>query len=262
MAVLLVVVIIGLLLFLIKPNSQRIGLLPTKMFAHRGLHGAEIPENSLSAFAYAKQSGYGVELDVQLTRDKQVVVFHDPDLKRMCGVDKKVNELTYAELKQYRLGTSSQGIPLLSEVLELLVDVPVICELKPHNGNTNTEICEYVCREIAQYAGEVWIESFSPFIVRWFKKNRPDIIRGQLSMDFIAQREGLNFFEAFVMKHLLINFLRRPDFIAYRAGDRAFGFQICRKLFKPLCLAWTVTEAEQYRELGDVYHGYIFEEKE
>lgn len=254
-------ILFGSFMVLIKPNRKRGIRLPTEMFAHRGLHGAGVPENSLLAFLLAKERGYGIELDVQLTRDKKVVVFHDPDLLRMCGVDKRVDELTYAELKQYCLGSSHEYIPLLSEVLELLVDVPVICELKPHAGNNNTEICEYVCQEIADYAGELWIESFSPFIVRWFKLNRPDIIRGQLSMDFIRQREGLNLLEAFLMKHLLVNFIGRPDFIGYRAEHSSFGFTLCRRLFQPICLAWTVTEPELKEKMRNRFHGFIFEEK-
>ena len=74
-------------------------------FAHRGLHSRDksVPENSLEAFELASRAGYGIELDVQLSKDGQVVVFHDDDLKRVCGVDCRVDEKTYAELTELRL---------------------------------------------------------------------------------------------------------------------------------------------------------------
>ncbi len=252
-------VLVIVLLFLIKPNRKRVSTPPATLIAHRGLHSRELPENSLAAFAAAKTAGYGVELDVQLTLDKQVVVFHDPDLKRMCGVDKKVRDLTFAQLEEYTLANSEERIPLLSQVLDLLKDIPIICEIKPHNGNTNTEICPYVCEEIEKYQGIIWIESFSPFILRWFYQNRPEIMRGQLAMDFIKRREGLSLGEALAMKHLLVNFLGRPDFIAYRWDDDSFGFWLCRRLFNPLCFAWTLTDRKQRDLLKHKYDGFIFD---
>lgn len=246
---------------LIKPNRRRIDRLPVQFFAHRGLHGPGVPENSLAAFAKAKELGFGVELDVQLTKDGRIVVFHDATLNRMCGVSAKVSEITYDELTRYSLAGSDQHIPLLEDVLDLLGGVPVICEIKPYNGNANPVLCELVCKAIAGYPGPVWIESFSPLIVRWFKVNRPDIIRGQLSMDFVARREGLGLHEAFLMKHLLVNALGRPDFIAYRHNDRAWGFSLCRRLFRPHCLAWTVRDPALFDGLKDSFDGFIFEKR-
>ncbi|HHX01362.1 MAG TPA: glycerophosphodiester phosphodiesterase [Firmicutes bacterium] len=251
----------GLVIVLIKPNRRRIVKPPARLFAHRGLHGPGVPENSLLAFQKAKAQGLAVELDVQMTKDGKLVVFHDATLERMCGVKGRVSQLTYGELQQYRLAGSDERIPLLDEVLALLGDLPVICEIKPHNGNSNPALCELVCEALKDYQGEVWIESFSPFIVRWFRVHRPDIIRGQLSMDFIARREGLRAFEAFLMKHLLINIMGRPDFIGYYYNDQALGLNLCRKLFQPICLAWTVTDPALYDHLSHRFDGFIFETK-
>ena len=93
-----------LFVFAVKPGRRRdASAFAGKFFAHRGLHDgtAAAPENSMAAFARAKEAGYGVEFDVQFTLDQQVVVFHDETLKRVCGVDKKVRELTYEQLQEY-----------------------------------------------------------------------------------------------------------------------------------------------------------------
>ena len=91
-------------------------------FAHRGLHSRDktVPENSLEAFRLAARAGYGIELDVRLSRDGQVVVFHDDTLARVCGVQKRVDELDYAELKKLKLCGQDAGIPLFSEALEVV----------------------------------------------------------------------------------------------------------------------------------------------
>ena len=108
-------------------------------YAHRGLHTKDqsIPENSLRAFGLAVENGYGMELDVQLSKDGQVVVFHDDTLNRICGVDKRVDEMTYEELKKLSLaGSINDHIPLFSEVLAMVNgDTPLIVELKTGKRN-------------------------------------------------------------------------------------------------------------------------------
>ena len=88
-----------------------------RCYAHRGLHGDGVPENSLEAFRRATQAGYGMELDVRLTADGEVVVFHDATLQRMCGMDKRVDALTLKQLQQLRLGDSLDSIPTFRQVL-------------------------------------------------------------------------------------------------------------------------------------------------
>lgn len=114
-----------------------------KNFAHRGLHKKDktVPENSLAAFERASSYGYGMELDVQLSKDGQVVVFHDDTLNRVCGVDSRVDEKTYDELSKISLCGTTQTIPLFSEVLKTVRGRgPLIVELK--NGTRNEELCE------------------------------------------------------------------------------------------------------------------------
>ena len=129
----------SLLLFLIaphRPEPEKVKPFFGMNIAHRGLYTADqsIPENSIAAFSNACENGYGMELDVQLSADGQVVVFHDDDLNRMCGVDSRVNALTFKELKKLSLKGSDQHIPLFSDVLETVNGkTPLIVELKTCN---------------------------------------------------------------------------------------------------------------------------------
>jgi len=149
------------------------------MFAHRGLHEPGIPENSKIAFERAAKAGYGVELDVQYTKDKKLVVFHDATLKRMCGVEGKVSDYNYEELLAFNLEASEEKIPLFSEVLKILGDTKLICEIKNNNGNINDELCQDTYDLLKDYKGKYCIESFSPYLVKWFRINHPEVIRGQ-----------------------------------------------------------------------------------
>ena len=166
-------------------------------FAHRGLHSRDksVPENSLEAFELASRAGYGIELDVQLSKDGQVVVFHDDDLKRVCGVDCRVDEKTYAELTELRLCGTEYTVPLFTEVLATVRGrSPLIVELK--RGRRNIELCEKTYALLAEYRGDVCIESFDPFIVAWFRFHAPELLRGQLAMpaeryeNFLRTRGG------------------------------------------------------------------------
>lgn len=255
------VVIFLIIIYLIKPNKRRISKLPVQLFAHRGLHGESVPENTLAAFRKAYERKLGVELDVRFTQDKKVVVFHDDTLKRLCGQDIKVNELTYDELQKYNIAGTSEKIPLLSDVLKVLDGMPVICEIKSNNEEPVEELCSAVVNEIAGYKGFICVESFNPFVVKWLRTNRPEIIRGQLSMNFFRENNGLSFIQAIAMSNLFVNFLSRPDFIAYRYKDNSLGYFLCRHLFKPLCVPWTVKGEKNIKESTAVYSSIIFEEK-
>jgi len=252
-----------LVLYIIAPGKKRdYSKFRGRKYAHRGLHGDGVPENSLAAFKAAREANLGVEFDVQFTKDKQVVVLHYGDLNDMCGVDKKVLDLTYEELKQYRLEGTEERIPLLSEVLKTLGGAPVICEIKLFSGNNCSELCRETCKIMDTYPGDWCIQSFSPFHVQWFRKNRPEIIRGQLSA---AMREynGQNAVNRFGMRHLLINFFSRPDFIAYGFNDLSpWGFRLCRAFYEPFFMAWTVRGEKQFFQAQKDFDTIIFEKNE
>lgn len=254
------VAIFVVILYLVKPNKKRIKDLPVQLFAHRGLHREGIPENSLLAFKKANERKLGVELDVRFTLDKKLVVFHDDTLKRLCGKDVNVKELTYVELQNYSLAGTNEKIPLFSEVLKVLDGMPIICELKSNNKEPTEELCIAVSNEIAAYKGFICIESFDPFVVKWFRENKPDIIRGQLSMNFFRGSSNLPFMQAFSMTNLFVNVLSRPDFIAYRYRDNSFGYFLCSHIYKPLCVPWTIRGENDIKEATAVYTSIIFEE--
>lgn len=215
-------------------------------YAHRGLHDGnrEIPENSLSAFQRATEKGYGVELDVQLSRDGQVMVFHDDSLLRMCGRDEKIWELDFEELRTLRLAGTDEQIPLFSEVLSVLSKGagPLIVELK--TGPRNEELCEKTLLLLRGYTRTFCIESFNPFIVDWFRKNAPEVVRGQLAA-------GVESYKAYpkVVARLLskagFSFINKPHFIAYDC-TAPIPKQVEKYRKKGVLLvAWTVRESGQ-----------------
>ena len=266
MALLIILVVIlllsGAVCFMVAPGKRRdTRVFEGKAYAHRGLFDNEgkIPENSLAAFRRARMHGFGVELDVQLTKDGQVVVFHDDTLTRMCGVDGKIGDFSYHELKRFRLLGTSERIPLFSEVLQELGGMAVICEVKVAQGADYEALCKATAPFIDGYKGDICMESFDPKAVAWFKKNRPDLIRGQLTMNFLKDSGGLPFIAAFALSNLMLNFIARPDFIAY--GDdwgETWGFKLCRS-FHPMLAAWTVTSQDQQDRLLKKYHSVIFD---
>ncbi len=230
-------------------------------FAHRGLYDntPEIPENSLPAFRRAREEGYGVELDIQFTADRQIVVFHDKDLRRMCGVDKRVNTLTYEELRQYRLLGGEERIPLLKDVLTLLAGTPIVCEIKSYGSIGDTALCDAAWPLLAAYPGALCVESFNPLMIRRFRQKHPEIIRGILSMRF-REESDVTPAQGFLLTALLTNFLTRPDFIAYQLEDRyVLSFRLCRRLFRMTTLAWTVRSKQEEIASKGHFDSVIFE---
>lgn len=259
---LFIIVILYLLAIMpkLKLNPQQ-KKLEGWLYAHRGLHDnqSEAPENSLKAFAKAVEQGYGIELDVQLTKDLIPIILHDYTLKRACGVDKKAAELTYEELKEYRLFQSQEKIPTLSEALELVNGrVPLIIELKiPWSPNT---LCEEVTKLLKDYNGVYCIESFNPLGLMWFKKHCPQVVRGQLATDFVKEKIEGSKVQYFILKHLLMNFLAKPDFIAYHhVYKKDLSFTICRKLFRARTVAWTIQNQEDLENSRKYYTLFIFD---
>ena len=231
-------------------------------YAHRGLHDRAngIPENSLAAFARAADMGYGMELDLHRTLDGKLVVMHDDSLKRTCGADLMVHEKTLEELKEYRLEETRERIPTFGEVLALVNGrTPLVIELKTVKGDYR-ELCAAVCRELEGYQGCYCIESFDPRVLWWLRRNRPDMVRGQLTEHFRRHGTMVNPIGDFLMHNLFVNVLSRPDFIAYQHLDRkSLSLRLCRKLYGVAEFNWTVRDRLTHKKIREDGGIVIFE---
>ena len=209
-------------------------------FAHRGLHSRDksVPENSLEAFRLAAEAGYGAELDVQLTKDGQVVVFHDDTLDRVCGVHGRVDEFSFEELQTMGLCGTAHRIPLFSQVLDTVAGRgPLIVELK--TGRRNRELCKKTYALLQGYRGEACIESFDPRIVAWFRFHARDLVRGQLAAPTDEYtKDGRGLLQSYVLSRTLLNFLARPQFIAYRIGPKPAAVRFAEAL-GAMPVGWT-----------------------
>ncbi len=214
-------------------------------YAHRGLHEDGRPENSMAAFRAALEAGYGIELDIHLMKDGELAVIHDASLRRTAGQDVKIEDLTAADLSGCFLQGTTETIPLFSQVLELYAGkAPLIIELKSEGGNY-AALAEAACKAMEGYRGSWCMESFDPRCIRWLKVHRPDIIRGQLTENFVKSNHTLPFLLRFGITHQLINFLLLPDFVAYKFDDRrTFSNFLVRKLWGVQGVTWTLKSQE------------------
>lgn len=251
-----------LYLFLIFPArcpKDALLWLQNTHFAHRGLHDndAGLPENSTAAFIKARESGFGAELDVNLSQDGRVVVFHDDRLARMTGRDTKLCDLAYEELSQLRLLGTDHPIPLFEEMLVAAAGLPLIVELK--SCSRLNELCEKTLKLLRNYPGKWCIESFDPGIVRWFRKHAPDVVRGQL---VAVTKKGANrsALRVFLYNRLLLNFYNRPHFMA--CEFKSYRNRFCLKFARALgaaAVAWTCRSEADHRSCAGKFDSVIFE---
>ena len=230
-------------------------------YAHRGLHDGEIPENSLPAFSRAAEKGFGIELDVQLSADGVIMVFHDDTLIRMTGVQGKLCEYSREQLQQMRLGESDEVIPTLDEVLETVGGrIPLLIELKGESARGAAALCEALCERMDRYDGAYCVESFNPVILSWFCKHRPDIVRGQLVTNTLRERPNGNPFLNFLLTHLMLNVISRPDFVAYNEKyAREWALWLNTHLLGAVPFVWTVRDRDLWKTAHNQRINTIFE---
>lgn len=252
MVIILCVIIIlsGLFVFAVVGRTGHAGLAELRKwsYAHRGLHGSGVPENSMEAFRLAKEAGYGIELDIHLLADGNLAVMHDSALMRTTGSDGCLEDLTTADLCVYHLEGTKQTIPEFQAVLDLYAgQAPLIVELKCVRNNY-AALCETACKMLDRYEGAYCLESFDPRCIYWLRKHRPDLIRGQLTENYFASvKSKLPWFLKFALKHQLFNFLTRPDFVAYKYSDRnTLSNTVCRKLWQLAGVSWTLKTQKEY----------------
>ena len=264
--IVLLVLLLGnvILLYLLAPRlsgRRRVHPFFGVKWAHRGLHDIKkgIPENSIPAFQAAIEAGYGIELDVHLTKDGKLVVFHDDDFRRICGEKGKVEETDYARMRTYRLSRTGEKIPLLSEVLRLVDGkVPLLIEVKL--SSADTEVCRRLDEELQGYRGKYMVQSFNSLVLRWMKKHRNEIPRGQLSENLTRKPDTTHYALRFCVKYLLSNCMCRPDFISYNLlFQRDISLKLAHGLFHAPCAAWVLRSEKELEQCQKQFCMYIFE---
>jgi glycerophosphoryl diester phosphodiesterase len=215
-------------------------------FAHRGLHGPGVPENSMAAFRAALEFGSGIECDLRLSSDGEAILFHDPDLVRMCGHAAEIASLRADELRGHSLGGSGECIPALADLLALVSGrVPLLLELKPlpNMDALSTTVAEH----LADYTGTLGVMSFSPEVGHWFGEHRPNLPRGLLMENIGENRPGW--------------WVQRadPTFLAMRQDDATAAWvQMERDAGLPVA-AWTITDRRQRQALANAADVLIWE---
>ncbi|MBR2577430.1 MAG: hypothetical protein IKE38_00730 [Erysipelotrichaceae bacterium] len=264
---LLLLLILAYLLMIDPGTFKDLKAFKGRYYAHRGLHdnAGDAPENSLKAYRKAISKAYGIEFDVQLSKDHIPVLNHDFLLERMYRdpdgdpVKGKVSDYTLEKLREFHILDTDEKIPLLKEALDLVDGkVPLIIELKMETDCKDLSICEIVNDILKDYKGLYCIESFDPRIVYWFRKHEPDTIRGQLSMDYGRSDHRKYHGPAyFALSYLLGNFLTRPDFIAYDHHQASnLSRRLCHKLFHNTAVAYTIKsqgELDRNRKNFDIF---------
>lgn len=258
----LLVIVISYFILIIpnKDGRKRMKPFTSWDYAHRGFHDndSEAVENSLLAIKNAVDNNYGIEFDVQVTKDGIPVVFHDDNMKRMTGIDGAIKDFSYQELTQFKLLKSQATIPKLEELLDLVDGkVPLIIEYKLSSG-TDTTICDQVDPYLRAYKGLYCIESFNPMVVKWYRKNRPEVARGQLSLNY--RKNGFESIKYFPLTALLFNFRTRPDFIAFNYKDKDnLSLKILKSIYNLPLVAYTIKSQKDYDNNDDFFDLLIFE---
>jgi len=254
-------VLLALWLFLIAPRGgakKRFSAFLGQIYAHRGdFDNYRVPENSLAAFRSAVKRGVGIELDLHLTKDGEVIVFHDNTLTRMCGDPRMPEEMTAAEIAGMRLLDTEEKIPTLKEVLAAVDGkVPMIVELK--GESTDTSLADAAMPILENYGGPYCVESFNPFLVARYRKLAPHVMRGILTTKYKkdGEKRGIT---GFLLQRMLLNFLCRPDFVAVRHVYGGYlPVRMCR-LFGAASFAWTVRTKEEYAACKRYFDAFICE---
>ena len=260
-------------------------------YGDASVSGPIAPENSLASFAAACEAGYGIELDLQLTADDQVVVVHDPDLMRVAGDPRRIADLTYDELTRIPLFPNDasgaavasalpgsddpesmatplnapsgyyQHVPLFSDVLDVVAGrAPLIVEYKFDDnsawGPRDEELMEKGDALLQAYDGPYVVESFNPAAVHWYADHRPEVCRGQLAWGPSLEEAGLKEWAAGL---LIFDWISRPDFIAYDwSGGNSPQMRLARAM-GAVPVSWTVRSSDELAQCDDWFDHHIFE---
>lgn len=231
-----------------------------KYIAHRGLYNRlDTPENSMKSFENAILKGYAIELDVNMTNDGHLVVFHDESLKRMTGIKNNITALDLNEIKKLKLLGTNNLIPTFEDVLMLVKGkVPLMIEVK--RNERYKELMPKLKRMLEKYDGEYVIESFDPRVIYWLRKNAPDTIRGQLAAKNL--REISNKTLKYLLGKMAFNVITKPNFVSYVFTEVDEKFYKKQKAKNRDVAVWTVKNKEDYERVKGCTDMYIFENEE
>ena len=218
------------------PLGARVDWLKGRVFAHRGMHGAGVVENSIAAFTEAIVNNFGIECDVQRSSDGQAIVFHDWDMARLTGQTGLLIDHSASQLGKIGLVDGDDTIPTLRQVLDLVSGhVPLLIEIKSRPDLHVVPLCLAVRRVLEGYRGQVAVMSFDPRVSRWFARHSPHTVRGLV----ITEGAKRTLF-AQTRRHYAL-WQARPEFLAYDVRDLPSRFAAgLRRRGLPL-LAWTVS---------------------
>ncbi|MEO6717044.1 MAG: glycerophosphodiester phosphodiesterase family protein [Novosphingobium sp.] len=221
------------------PDPERVRWIGGQAYAHRGLHGPGVPENSPAAFAAAIERGMGIELDVQRSADGQAMVFHDYGLDRLTGETGPLDERTAAQLGAIRLTGGVDTIPALRQVLDQIGGrVPLLIEVKSHRNMRALSVCLAVLRVLEGYRGPHGVMSFDPRVPRWFKRYASLSVRGLV----VTEENDHTIFGR--MRRRLSLWQASPDFLAYDIRDLPSRFASAQRKRGLPVVAWTVRSPE------------------
>jgi glycerophosphoryl diester phosphodiesterase len=225
------------------------GWLTQTAYAHRGLHGPGLPENSLGAAAAAIARGLGIECDIQRSRDDHPIVFHDWELARLVARDGRTEDLLADELEELPLlGTAHTPVRLSRFLAAVSGRVPILVEIKSQPGYDVERTCSAVAHSLAGYAGPVAIMSFDPRAPEWFSAHAPDICRGLVGTDSYS-----NGFENVWRDPDMIE-RAQPGFLAIDRRDLARPEAAAWRAAGGALLCWTIRtagQAQRARRLAD-----------
>ena len=214
-----------------------INFLKNNLIAHRGIHNTEIPENTLPAFYKCVDKKYIIELDIHILTDNSIVVFHDHNLKKLTGVNKVIETLSYPQLSKIKID-KKYTIPTLKQVMHIVNGkVPILIEIKDMNNNSKFE--EELVKILDNYNGEFAIQSMNPFVIDWFYKNRKDYVIGLIIFN------DLNY-------NIVKRYVKKIDFIS------VYKKQLPFKINK-LVLGWTIRKESEYKKYINLCDNLICE---
>ncbi|HVR90288.1 MAG TPA: glycerophosphodiester phosphodiesterase family protein [Novosphingobium sp.] len=221
------------------PTAKKVGWLGEWSYAHRGLHGAGVPENSPGAFAAAIARGMGIECDVQRSSDGQAMVFHDFELDRLTGESGPIERRSAGQLSQIVLSGSSDTIPGLRQLLDQVAgQVPLLIEIKSGRQRRSAALCLAVRRVLEGYRGPHAVMSFDPRVVGWFATHAPLTVRG-----LVVTEQDAKTLSGSVRRRLAL-WYAKPDFLAYDIRDLPSRFAAAQRKRGLPVMTWTVRSPE------------------